>query len=457
MSDRQSMNAVDPSHRRSGIRRTSALAGFTLLATTGAFGAYLGNPRLQRSYAAATCNVATESELNAALASFTANPSTDCTVITLTKNIKLTDDLTHAIGNDGVFSIDGAGHTIDGRGHSGLRVEDAEVTIDRITLRKLTGAVVVVSSVTVIEDSIFEQNTAITYGASAITMVRGSLDVRRSVFTGNSPSAGGPGVGGRPSAGGTGDGAILVYGEGSGTVEVTDSYFADNTSATAGGAITMFFTVNPKIHGTTFARNTAQSGGAIMSFSDSDLEIVNSTFTANVATTGIGGAVGLGATYGSSIDFSTFVGNSAATTGGAVSTFYNVSAMNEVSNSLFWGNTAAHGDDLVVWGLVESYNLVSSPDSIAAGDGQALTPDGTDVVGINPRLAPLRDNGGSPLPRRKHVPTMALRAGSPAINAAAPVTVTPLDDQRGPDYPRVVDGRADIGAFEAQVPRRRGR
>ena len=89
MSDRQAMNAVDPSHRRSGIRRTSALAGFTLLATTGAFGAYLGNPRLQRSYAAATCNVATESELNAALASFTANPSTDCTAITLTKLVSL--------------------------------------------------------------------------------------------------------------------------------------------------------------------------------------------------------------------------------------------------------------------------------------------------------------------------------------------------------------------------------
>lgn len=438
------MTDLEPT--RAGIRRTSALAGFTLLATTGVLGAYLGNPRLQRSYAAPTCNVATESELNAALASFTANPSTDCTAITLTKNIKLTGGLTHASGNGGGLTIDGAGHSIDGRGHGGFWIEDATITIDRITLRKFTGALLAASSITVVEDSVFEQNTSTEALASAITMRRGSLDVRRSVFTGNSPSEGG-----------SGHGAILAIGEGSAAVEVTDSYFADNSSAIAGGAITVIRIGDPKIHGTTFARNSAPSGGAILSFGTSNLEIVNSTFTGNVATTETGGAVGMENAFGSRIDFSTFVGNSAAGRGGAVSTPSVVAATNEVTNSIFWGNTAAEGDDLAVSDLDESYNLVSSPDSIITGDAQPLTPDITDVVGQDPRLGRLRDNGGTPLPRRKHVPTMALRSGSPAINAADPATVGPLDDQRGPGYPRVIGGRADIGAFEAQPPRRRGR
>jgi hypothetical protein len=61
---------------------------------------------------------------------------------------------------------------------------------------------------------------------------------------------------------------------------------------------------------------------------------------------------------------------------------------------------------------------------------------------IDPLLGPLQDNGGP-------TQTMALLAGSPAIDAGDPnYTGPPFTDQRG--FARVYNGRIDIGAFEFQ-------
>jgi hypothetical protein len=74
--------------------------------------------------------------------------------------------------------------------------------------------------------------------------------------------------------------------------------------------------------------------------------------------------------------------------------------------------------------------------------------DPTDLVGsadfpIDPKLGPLQDNGGP-------TQTMALLPGSPAIDAGDN-TDAPLFDQRGPGFPRIVNGIIDIGAFEVQA------
>ena len=72
------------------------------------------------------------------------------------------------------------------------------------------------------------------------------------------------------------------------------------------------------------------------------------------------------------------------------------------------------------------------------------------IVGVDPLLGPLADNGGP-------TQTMALLAGSPAIDKGDN-TLVPIDpstglpfttDQRG--FTRVVNGTVDIGAFEDQV------
>ena len=68
---------------------------------------------------------------------------------------------------------------------------------------------------------------------------------------------------------------------------------------------------------------------------------------------------------------------------------------------------------------------------------------GTTDKPIDPKLGPLQDNGGPTM-------TMALLPGSPAIDAGDN-TDAPQWDQRGPGFPRIVNGIIDIGAFEVQA------
>jgi hypothetical protein len=67
---------------------------------------------------------------------------------------------------------------------------------------------------------------------------------------------------------------------------------------------------------------------------------------------------------------------------------------------------------------------------------------GTSAAPINPLLAPLAANGGP-------TQTMLPLAGSPAIGGGDPNTPNlPEFDQRGPGFPRIINGRLDIGAVE---------
>ena len=74
---------------------------------------------------------------------------------------------------------------------------------------------------------------------------------------------------------------------------------------------------------------------------------------------------------------------------------------------------------------------------------------GSNTTPINPQLGPLTNNGG---PTKTH----SLLAGSLAINNGDPAAVAgggaPLNDQRGPGFPRIVGGRLDIGSFELSSP-----
>ncbi len=90
-----------------------------------------------------------------------------------------------------------------------------------------------------------------------------------------------------------------------------------------------------------------------------------------------------------------------------------------------------------LWGTIASvgHNLIG--DSIG---GAGYHP--SDMLDVDPMLGPLADNGGP-------TQTYALLHGSPAIDADE-ILFPPLWDQRGAGFPRVVDGKIDIGAFEVQ-------
>jgi hypothetical protein len=113
----------------------------------------------------------------------------------------------------------------------------------------------------------------------------------------------------------------------------------------------------------------------------------------------------------------------------------------------FRGATATTADD--VYGSLNSggdYNLIGD------GTGMFGLTNGVNgnLVGsasapIDPLLDSLGNYGGSTL-------THALLPGSPAIDAGNNAYATDWD-QRGPGYPRIVNGIIDIGAFEVQSDR----
>ena len=103
------------------------------------------------------------------------------------------------------------------------------------------------------------------------------------------------------------------------------------------------------------------------------------------------------------------------------------------ASSIFGNNTANTGRDIAGTLTSNGNNLIS------ATAGATITGGAGDLLNVDPRVAPLADNGG---PTRTH----ALLAGSPAVNAGSnPDGLT--TDQAG--NARVQGGRIDIGAFES--------
>jgi hypothetical protein len=107
-------------------------------------------------------------------------------------------------------------------------------------------------------------------------------------------------------------------------------------------------------------------------------------------------------------------------------------------NTILSGNRGEKGLSLDLEGVLTSqgHNLIGDTQG---GSGFVSS----DLLNVNPLLGPLQDNGGP-------TQTMALLLASPAIAAGDP-TDAPAYDQRGPGFPRLVNGHIDIGAFEVQL------
>jgi hypothetical protein len=167
--------------------------------------------------------------------------------------------------------------------------------------------------------------------------------------------------------------------------------------------------------------------------------IVNSTLSGNSASYYGGGIVSAPGSGRATLVVSncTFTGGSVMYGGGGI---FVPLASGSGSSALSIGNTilkSSAGNLLVYSGTVTSfgYNLCSD------SGGGWLHATG-DIINTDPKLGPLQDNGGPTF-------THALLPGSPAIDAGDPAFAPPPEfDQRGTGFPRVVNGRIDIGAFE---------
>ncbi len=217
----------------------------------------------------------------------------------------------------------------------------------------------------------------------------------------------------------------------SGTVTISNSTFANNSTTTAhGGGISNGGTVT--ISNSTFANNSASGlGGGLINGSGASVSISNSTFSGNSSAQG-GGGISNGGTV--TISNSTFANNSAP--GGSGGGLFNSSTIS-IGGSIVANNAGSNCTNIFSGTITSAgYNLESGTDCGFTGTG--------DLQNSDPKLGPLASNGGP-------TQTMALLKGSPAIDYI-PLSsgLCPTTDQRGhkrPDNPR--ESACDIGAYES--------
>jgi hypothetical protein len=298
------------------------------------------------------------------------------------------------------------------------------------------GAIVHEGAGFTVTDSMFSANRATGRpaegGAIFKPFASGPLLLERCQFTDNS-AVGDAGVVilSQVLPGGNADGGALFLGGGDATIN--DCTFADNSARGGDGCC-------PGAPGPA-SPGTAR-GGAI--YTESPTTIRNGTFVENFASAGgfspgpfplfNGAAGGAIACEGSTlrIEYSTIASNAVNnfTNSARGSAVFQTGGSPTLLASILAGNTTngAFGENVFPTAVNGSSNL--SSDSTGGG--------GLSSFNIDPKLGPLADNGGP-------VRTMALLAGSPAINAT--ISGCLPADARG--VPRGMwPGICDIGAFE---------
>jgi predicted outer membrane repeat protein len=237
---------------------------------------------------------------------------------------------------------------------------------------------------------------------------------------------------------GVGDGGGIYN---RGMLTVSSSTLSSNRANTYGGAI--YSSGSLIVSGSTISGNSAtyyaSSGGGIYNAYRGSLTISRSTLSGNSATTG----GGIWNSDSLTISSSTLSGNSVTFRGGGI---YNSSGASlTMSGSIVAGNSATNAGPEIYGAVVSGgYNLLGKSDG---SSGLTATGDqtGTGAAPLDAKLDTLKSTNGGP------TATIALLAGSPAINAGDPnFDGTGKTDQRGEGFPRVRSGRVDIGAFEVQ-------
>ena len=264
-------------------------------------------------------------------------------------------------------------------------------------------------------------------GGGIESLVGTTLTIERSTISGN--HAGNGGAGGDGTAGGAGGrggyGGGIIDGQ---STTISDSTISGNVAG-AGGPGGLGSSSSGGAGG------DAGHGGGIHHQGNS-LTMTNVTLTGNAAGTagdggdgfpnGRSGAGGVGGAINASGNATmrnvTIVGNTAGLPGGGIAGGASISE----ASSIIAGNSVQNCQ----------FAPTDGGGNIAFGDN---TCPGTQA---DPKLGPLASNGGP-------TPTMALLAGSPAIDLASAALCAPTD-QRGVARPQ--SARCDAGAYEFAPP-----
>lgn len=286
---------------------------------------------------------------------------------------------------------------------------------------RLTGGTVTLSNLTIQNGSAPSPNpgsNGICSGGGIFIGGSTTVNVNSSVVTNNQT----------PNASG---GGICV----TGTLNLLNSTVSNNNGANGGGGIRVSIAATASIANSTVSNNRITANGAAGGGIENQgtLTVTNSTISGNLASNGDGGAVSQEGDGSTDLSNVTIAGNSSP--GSAQLTSYggtNISiASTIITDPVSGANCLAAGGGTIT---SHGHNLDSANSCGFASAG--------DVINANPLLRPLQNNGGP-------TSTMALLAGSPAIDAVPLASCTVITDQRGVSRPQ--GAACDIGAFETAI------
>jgi predicted outer membrane repeat protein len=345
---------------RSGAARAGSLASAGVLMSAGLFGAYVGNPRIQRAYATSNAPCVRDALATDDTSLRLALDDSMITCIEIQGTFGLDSNLPpvregdwvgSARQTDGLTLFGTGDDTIDGNGYLGPQVTlvgapvspapnnaPATLNVSDLTLTDFengNGAAIYVyldgqtvdANVTL--NNVTVSDSATTWAGAAVYVVSRNSDVYLSVteseFTNNAAHLGG---------------AIYAAGDDTALVSVSASTFIGNTAVGSGGAVyaksvsgVSSVTVTDSSY---FAQNQSGYGGGAVG-SSGQVHVDGDTSDPVVFlddTAGWGGAIY--AKQGGSINGAVFEGNSAGI-GGAL---YSYTTGLSISNSTFDGNTA---------------------------------------------------------------------------------------------------------------------
>ena len=289
----------------------------------------------------------------------------------------------------------------------------------------------------VLSDSTVANNDALGYNGGGIRVDPGaSLVLTDSTITGNTASGGTDGVD---------DGGGIYFNSTVALSMISGCTISDNTASFQGGGI--YADVDEgapptlTVSDTTIVQNSAPMGGGIFAHA-TNLNVFDCTISGN-SSSGAGSGAGIfdetPANYGEPYLGNTIVWGNDESGGGGGSKPDDLDAVPASGPSPGLPNGSPAGE------FAGAYNLIGVDNSGSFSNHDA----NHNLVGENPLLGPLANNGGP-------TETMALLSGSPVIGAGA-IEYVPLGagiyspittDQRG--YPRSAGGGPDIGAYQVQ-------
>lgn len=171
------------------------------------------------------------------------------------------------------------------------------------------------------------------------------------------------------------------------------------------------------------------------------INITNSTFSGNSTADGFGGAITSAVAAGTvatmNISSSTIANNSAGTAGGGIA---QLGTVINVQNTIIADNIAPADPDVNGAFVSQGFNLVETPGSATGFPGA------NDIVGVDPQLQPLANNGGPTLTHALALTSPAIDTGNSTLTTDQRNAFRPVDSPN----PNGAGNASDIGAFEVQ-------